>query len=316
MPLVGGFSRESPVSLAHSFRRCYLLTSITLMGSQGLAVKGRQNIFPRSFCLLSISCWNLILRCCPDVQPSKETIISVCQGSEATLSRSQVACRQKPGGGGIAVRDEWIRATPCDPPPHYGATPQVINGLVRCAARLPAVIYNTRVLFQGCRRGASWYTRDGVEYTPSPSALSTPATLHTLGQPHPALGTSTPRRELSCMHEYLGLQATDQPDTRCWTIRKSAEENKLFPAGLEGAGRRKINSWFAPRNSPKPSGRDDSRQGVLCRPGEGVAGAMVRPHPWSSGSRLTRVPQTLICYRNDTCVVRLGAVVDPHMPPE
>ncbi|KAJ8898278.1 hypothetical protein PR048_003638 [Dryococelus australis] len=39
MPLVSGFSRGSPVSPALSFRRCSMLTSITLIGSQDLAVK-------------------------------------------------------------------------------------------------------------------------------------------------------------------------------------------------------------------------------------------------------------------------------------
>ncbi|KAJ8874901.1 hypothetical protein PR048_022791 [Dryococelus australis] len=37
MPLVSGFSRRSHVSLALSFRRCSILTSITLIGSQDLA---------------------------------------------------------------------------------------------------------------------------------------------------------------------------------------------------------------------------------------------------------------------------------------
>ncbi|KAJ8881189.1 hypothetical protein PR048_017662 [Dryococelus australis] len=45
MPLVGGFSRGSPVSLAPSFRRSSIFTSITLIGSQDLAVKSRPNIF-------------------------------------------------------------------------------------------------------------------------------------------------------------------------------------------------------------------------------------------------------------------------------
>ncbi|KAJ8872671.1 hypothetical protein PR048_026282 [Dryococelus australis] len=36
MPLVGGFSRGSSVSPASSFRRCSILTSVTLIGSQGL----------------------------------------------------------------------------------------------------------------------------------------------------------------------------------------------------------------------------------------------------------------------------------------
>ncbi|KAJ8878354.1 hypothetical protein PR048_018931 [Dryococelus australis] len=38
MPLVGGFFRGTPVSPALSFRRCFILTSITLIGSQDLNV--------------------------------------------------------------------------------------------------------------------------------------------------------------------------------------------------------------------------------------------------------------------------------------
>ncbi|KAJ8894020.1 hypothetical protein PR048_006630 [Dryococelus australis] len=41
VPLVGGFSRGSPVSLALSFRRSSILTSITLIDSQDLDVKSR-----------------------------------------------------------------------------------------------------------------------------------------------------------------------------------------------------------------------------------------------------------------------------------
>ncbi|KAJ8867267.1 hypothetical protein PR048_031066 [Dryococelus australis] len=44
MPLVGGFPRGSPFPLALSFRRCSILTPITLIDSQDLAVKSRQNI--------------------------------------------------------------------------------------------------------------------------------------------------------------------------------------------------------------------------------------------------------------------------------
>ncbi|KAJ8870698.1 hypothetical protein PR048_029723 [Dryococelus australis] len=45
MPLVGGFSRGSPVFPTPSFRRCSKFTSITLIGSQDLAVKIRPNPF-------------------------------------------------------------------------------------------------------------------------------------------------------------------------------------------------------------------------------------------------------------------------------
>ncbi|KAJ8873497.1 hypothetical protein PR048_024315 [Dryococelus australis] len=43
--LVGGFSRVSPVSSAPSFRLCSIFTSITLIGSQDLAVKSCPNLF-------------------------------------------------------------------------------------------------------------------------------------------------------------------------------------------------------------------------------------------------------------------------------
>ncbi|KAJ8890984.1 hypothetical protein PR048_010493 [Dryococelus australis] len=45
MPLVGGFPRGSPVSPAPSFRRRFIFTSITLIGSEDLDVKGRPNLF-------------------------------------------------------------------------------------------------------------------------------------------------------------------------------------------------------------------------------------------------------------------------------
>ncbi|KAJ8893072.1 hypothetical protein PR048_005655 [Dryococelus australis] len=48
MSLVGEFSRKSPVSPAPSFRSCSTLTSITLIGSQDLAVKSRPNLFTHS----------------------------------------------------------------------------------------------------------------------------------------------------------------------------------------------------------------------------------------------------------------------------
>ncbi|KAJ8875298.1 hypothetical protein PR048_023193 [Dryococelus australis] len=54
MPLVGGFSRGSPVSSSPSFRCRSIFTSITLIGSQDLAVKSRPNLFTHSFdCLRS-----------------------------------------------------------------------------------------------------------------------------------------------------------------------------------------------------------------------------------------------------------------------
>ncbi|KAJ8867985.1 hypothetical protein PR048_031794 [Dryococelus australis] len=49
MPLVGGFSRGSPVSTVPSFRRRSIFTSTTLIGSQDLAVKSSPNLFIHSF---------------------------------------------------------------------------------------------------------------------------------------------------------------------------------------------------------------------------------------------------------------------------
>ncbi|KAJ8877965.1 hypothetical protein PR048_022428 [Dryococelus australis] len=48
MPLVGGFSRGSPVSPAPSFRPRAILISITLIGSQDLDAKSRPNLFTLS----------------------------------------------------------------------------------------------------------------------------------------------------------------------------------------------------------------------------------------------------------------------------
>ncbi|KAJ8874042.1 hypothetical protein PR048_024882 [Dryococelus australis] len=45
MPLAGGFSRGSSVSPALSFRRCFIIISITLIGSQALDVKSCPNLF-------------------------------------------------------------------------------------------------------------------------------------------------------------------------------------------------------------------------------------------------------------------------------
>ncbi|KAJ8871833.1 hypothetical protein PR048_028173 [Dryococelus australis] len=49
MPLVRGFSRGSPVSPAPSFRCRSSLTSITLIGSQDVAVKSHPNLFPHTW---------------------------------------------------------------------------------------------------------------------------------------------------------------------------------------------------------------------------------------------------------------------------
>ncbi|KAJ8880056.1 hypothetical protein PR048_020679 [Dryococelus australis] len=61
MPLVIGFSRESPVSPAPSFRHCSLLTSIALIGSEDISVKSRPNLFTYSSLLRNISPFALTL---------------------------------------------------------------------------------------------------------------------------------------------------------------------------------------------------------------------------------------------------------------
>ncbi|KAJ8882029.1 hypothetical protein PR048_018517 [Dryococelus australis] len=56
MPLGGGFSRGSLVSPALSFRRCSILTSITLIGSQDLDAKSRRSPYPTTpACILAQS---------------------------------------------------------------------------------------------------------------------------------------------------------------------------------------------------------------------------------------------------------------------
>ncbi|KAJ8882948.1 hypothetical protein PR048_014787 [Dryococelus australis] len=65
MPMVGVFSRGSPVSPALSLRRCTILTLFTLIGSQDLDVKSHPNLFthlPYSFCSNSA---RIFLMFCP-----------------------------------------------------------------------------------------------------------------------------------------------------------------------------------------------------------------------------------------------------------
>ncbi|KAJ8875212.1 hypothetical protein PR048_023107 [Dryococelus australis] len=56
-PLVGGFSRGSPVPPALSFRHCSILNSITLIGSQDLDVKASANLFPHSIKDVRLDAW-------------------------------------------------------------------------------------------------------------------------------------------------------------------------------------------------------------------------------------------------------------------
>ncbi|KAJ8888540.1 hypothetical protein PR048_008031 [Dryococelus australis] len=57
MPLVGVLSRGSPVSPAPSFRNSTIFTSITLIGSQDLAVKSRPNIFTSLHFIPAVGEW-------------------------------------------------------------------------------------------------------------------------------------------------------------------------------------------------------------------------------------------------------------------
>ncbi|KAJ8879600.1 hypothetical protein PR048_020208 [Dryococelus australis] len=49
MPLIGWFSRGSPFFTVLSFRRCSMLTSITFIGSEDLAVKSHPNLLTHAF---------------------------------------------------------------------------------------------------------------------------------------------------------------------------------------------------------------------------------------------------------------------------
>ncbi|KAJ8875964.1 hypothetical protein PR048_023872 [Dryococelus australis] len=78
MPLVGGFSRVSPVSLTPSFRRCSISTSIILIGSQGLApasrtlrcADARSRRFPSIWSVLSSLPRRLLLKLQPPIHSS------------------------------------------------------------------------------------------------------------------------------------------------------------------------------------------------------------------------------------------------------
>ncbi|KAJ8880621.1 hypothetical protein PR048_017091 [Dryococelus australis] len=57
MPLVGGSPRGPPASQPHpQFRRCSILTSIAIIGSQDLDVKSRPNLFTHSTTELTVRC--------------------------------------------------------------------------------------------------------------------------------------------------------------------------------------------------------------------------------------------------------------------
>ncbi|KAJ8866140.1 hypothetical protein PR048_033664, partial [Dryococelus australis] len=101
MPLVGGFSRGSPVSPALSFRRCSILTSITLIGSQDLDVKSM--VYCPGFSQRNSGCG----------EPSRSgpASIKVRQVSEP----GDVELRRVGGGGGGGLRGSGVWAIVGEP---------------------------------------------------------------------------------------------------------------------------------------------------------------------------------------------------------
>ncbi|KAJ8876794.1 hypothetical protein PR048_021241 [Dryococelus australis] len=87
MPLVGGFSRGSPVSPAISFRRCSILTSITLIGSQDLDVKSHTALHP-------LHRYQFYLAHAPQCARFKRSVNLGVQGQEARerYGRHEHAC--------------------------------------------------------------------------------------------------------------------------------------------------------------------------------------------------------------------------------
>ncbi|KAJ8882030.1 hypothetical protein PR048_018518 [Dryococelus australis] len=115
MPLVGGFSRGFAVFPALSFRRCSTLTSITVIGSQDLAVKSR----PRA------SLFTHHPSCLKNVRNRKSRLYR------------QIA-RSKQGG-----REQALSPRPPPPPPSPGPpmTPFTANSRV-CMCRQYAATYD------------------------------------------------------------------------------------------------------------------------------------------------------------------------------
>ncbi|KAJ8871087.1 hypothetical protein PR048_027391 [Dryococelus australis] len=89
IPLVGGFSRGSPVSPAPSFRRHSVLTSITLIGSQDLDVKSRPNLFSHPLTL-----WNI---CFTFAAVGVFILVGYRRNCENSHSREQKLVCESPG---------------------------------------------------------------------------------------------------------------------------------------------------------------------------------------------------------------------------
>ncbi|KAJ8875036.1 hypothetical protein PR048_022926 [Dryococelus australis] len=98
MLLIGWFSRGSPVFPALSFRRCSILTSITLIGSQDLAVKSRQNLFTHSRLLQENgSSFRLLRATCPvsNALAVDETFTRHKRNREQTILSTPNKCSAK-----------------------------------------------------------------------------------------------------------------------------------------------------------------------------------------------------------------------------
>ncbi|KAJ8878746.1 hypothetical protein PR048_019332 [Dryococelus australis] len=126
MPLVGGSSRGSPVSPAPSFRRCSILISITLIGSEDLDGKSRPNLFiplnmlcidcpPRRtgnravIRILWASSLSLVAQPRPGVDTACRALTSVSQ-RHATFTRSRLAWSRFDGSDGSAAGGRFRRA--------------------------------------------------------------------------------------------------------------------------------------------------------------------------------------------------------------
>ncbi|KAJ8876126.1 hypothetical protein PR048_024035 [Dryococelus australis] len=103
MALVGGFSRESLVSPALPFRRCSMLTSVALTGSQDPAVKSRPDIFTH------LRVVDFILLRGDFNSPGSRTAGRKHPGSATCPKKGRGGLR----GGGGRPRPLWTTASSC-----------------------------------------------------------------------------------------------------------------------------------------------------------------------------------------------------------
>ncbi|KAJ8889717.1 hypothetical protein PR048_009218 [Dryococelus australis] len=96
MPLAGGSSRGSLVSLAPSFRRRSIFHSITLIGSQALTVKSCPNIFTHSPRYLLTRAFKSLAQndgCTADgSRNAPQVVVSICNRTRICQERNQPAC--------------------------------------------------------------------------------------------------------------------------------------------------------------------------------------------------------------------------------